>query len=188
MSHVDEGALHAYLDGALDEFPQAEAERIRAHLDACAECAERLGEERRIRSDAHAMLDLAAPAVEAPGLEELRAYVERTRPRKSRISRMQRLGWAASVVLALGAGWMIREGQLQTRALDVRGAALHGDVMTTEGADEIRGPVWRRGRRRRPGRPGRGGPPPEAKCRSERPKRPSRRRASRSRSPRARRR
>lgn len=120
MSHVDEGALHAYLDGALDEYPQAEAERIRGHLDACAECAERLEEERRIRSDAHAMLDLAAPAVEAPGLEELRAYVERTRPRKSRISRMQRLGWAASVVLALGAGWMIREGQLQTRALDVR--------------------------------------------------------------------
>ena len=25
MSHVDEGALHAYLDGALDEYPPAEA-------------------------------------------------------------------------------------------------------------------------------------------------------------------
>lgn len=120
MSHVDEGALHAYLDGALEEYPQAEAERIRDHLDACAECAERLEVERRIRSDAHAMLELAAPAVEPPGFEELRAYVERTRPRKSRISRIQRLGWAASVVLALGAGWMIREGQLQSRALDVR--------------------------------------------------------------------
>lgn len=121
MSHVDEGALHAYLDGALDEYPPAEAERIRAHLDACAECADRLEAERRVRSDAHAMLGLAAPAVDAPSFEELRAYVERTRrPRESRISRIQRLGWAASVVLALGAGWMIREGQLQTRALDVR--------------------------------------------------------------------
>lgn len=120
MSHVDEGALHAYLDGALEEYPQAEAERIRDHLDACAECAERLEAERGIRSDAHAMLELAAPAVEAPGFEELRAYVERTRPRRSRISRIQRLGWAASVVLALGAGWMIREGQLQSGALDVR--------------------------------------------------------------------
>lgn len=134
MSHVDEGALHAYLDGALDEYPQAEAERIRGHLDACAECAERLEEERRLRSDAHAMLDLAAPAVEAPGLEELRAYVERTRPRKSRIGRMQRLGWAASVVLALGAGWMIREGQLQTRALDVRQERVLAPAM-----DEIPG-------------------------------------------------
>lgn len=119
MSHVDEGALHAYLDGALDEYPVAEAERIRAHLDECPECAERLEGERRIRSDAHAMLGLAAPEVEVPSLEELRAYVDRTRRRRPGMSRMHRLGWAASVVLAIGAGWMLREGQLQTRALDV---------------------------------------------------------------------
>ena len=120
MSHVDEGALHAYLDGALDEYPPSEAERIRAHLDGCAACADRLEEERRIRGDAHAFLDMASPVVEAPSFEELRAYVERTRPERGGISRLQRLGWAASVVLALGAGWMLREGQLQTRALDTR--------------------------------------------------------------------
>lgn len=119
MSHVDEGALHAYLDGALDEFPAAEAERIRAHLDACASCARRLEEERVIRSDAHAMLSLAVPNVEAPSFEELRAYVQRTRERKRGIGRLQRLGWAASIVVAVGAGWMLREGQLHSRALDV---------------------------------------------------------------------
>lgn len=119
MSHVDEGALHAYLDGALDEYPSAEAETIRTHLDACAECAERLEAERRIRSDAHALLGLAAPEVEVPSFEELRAYVQRTRRQRRGISRLQRLGWAASIVVALGAGWMLREGQLHDRALDI---------------------------------------------------------------------
>ncbi|MDH3271740.1 MAG: hypothetical protein OEN56_10425 [Gemmatimonadota bacterium] len=119
MSHVDEGALHAYLDGALDEFPAAEAEKIRTHLDGCSECAERLEVERRIRADAHLMLGLAAPAVDVPSFEEIRAYVQRTRPAGGRVSRAQRLGWAASVVLAIGAGWMLREGQLQQRALDI---------------------------------------------------------------------
>ena len=75
MSHVDEGALHAYLDGALDEYPAAEARRVREHLEDCAECAERLEVERRVRGDASAMLGLAAPRVEAPSFEELRAYV-----------------------------------------------------------------------------------------------------------------
>lgn len=119
MSHVDEGALHAYLDGALDEYPVAEAERIRTHLDRCAECAERLEVERRIRADAHAMLGMAAPDVELPTFEELRAYVDRTHEERSAMARLHRLGWAASVVLAIGAGWMLRDGQLQTRALDM---------------------------------------------------------------------
>ena len=42
MSHIDEGALHAYLDGALDSYPAAEATRIREHLESCAACAARL--------------------------------------------------------------------------------------------------------------------------------------------------
>lgn len=119
MSHVDEGALHAYLDGALDEYPAADAERIRAHLDGCAQCAERLEVERRIRSDAHAMLGLAAPKVEVPSFEELRAYVQRTRRQERSTHRLRQLGWAASIMVALGTGWMLRDGQLQGRALDI---------------------------------------------------------------------
>ncbi len=114
MSHVDEGALHAYLDGALDEYPVAKARRIREHLDACAICTERLEVERALRSDAHAMLGMAAPNVDLPSFEELRAYVERTRPAPSRVSlRTTRLSWAASVMLALGIGWMLRGGRLE---------------------------------------------------------------------------
>jgi len=113
MSHVDKGALHAYLDGALDEYPTADAERIREHLDRCAECADRLATERQVRADAAAMLGLAAPDVEMPSLEELRTYVKATRPKRSPAAvRLYRMGWAASVVLAVGAGWMVRDGQL----------------------------------------------------------------------------
>jgi len=130
MSHVSEGALHAYLDGALDELPPTEAEAIREHLDACTECAQRLEAERSVRTSAHAILGLAAPDIEIPSLEELRAYVERTRPRRPVTGRIHRLGWAASIVIAVGAGWMLREGQLQQRQILQRGDS-DGSVETS---------------------------------------------------------
>jgi len=115
MSHVDEGALHAYLDGALDEYPAAEAERVRDHLARCPECADRLEWERRVREDATAILGLAVPEVTVPSLEELRAYVRSMPPSRTWASvRLHRLGWAASVVLAVGAGWMLRGGGVPT--------------------------------------------------------------------------
>lgn len=111
MWHVDEGTLHAYLDGALEEYPNAEARRVREHLDGCPVCRERLKAERRIRDDAAAILGLASPHVEAPTFEELRAYVRANpRGRGPASTRLYRLGWAASLVLALGAGWMLRGG------------------------------------------------------------------------------
>jgi hypothetical protein len=112
MSHVDEGALHAYLDGALDEYPPGEARRVREHVEACAVCAAKLAEERKVREEAHAILGFAAPEVVAPTLEELRAYVRASRPARTSISmQIYRMGWAASVVLALGTGWMLRGGE-----------------------------------------------------------------------------
>lgn len=116
MSHVDEGALHAYLDGALDEYPAAEARRIREHVETCAVCADRLTAEREVREEAHAILALAAPQVEVPTFEELRAYVVRTSQTQGRTMsvRLRRMSWAASVVLALGTGWMLRGGDAVT--------------------------------------------------------------------------
>ncbi|MDZ7780785.1 MAG: zf-HC2 domain-containing protein [Gemmatimonadota bacterium] len=111
MSHVDEGALHAYLDGALDEYSGGEARRIRAHLDRCPECAEALREARALRESAHAILAEPNLSPAPPPLEELKrragsSGVESPRAR----SRLYRFGWAASVVLALGVGWMLRGG------------------------------------------------------------------------------
>lgn len=110
MWHVDDGALHAYLDGALEEYPAAEARRVREHLDACAECRDRLDDERRVREAAASILGFTAPRVEAPTFEDLRAYVRAHGSRPGRSVRLNRLGWAASVVLALGAGWVLRGG------------------------------------------------------------------------------
>jgi len=114
MSHVDEGALHAYLDGALDEYPAGEARRIRQHLDVCAACADQLAAERRVREEARAILGRAAPDVDVPGLEELKARARASQPTRTPASaRLYRLGWVASVVLALGVGWLLRGEPVQ---------------------------------------------------------------------------
>ncbi len=113
MSHVDEGALHAYLDGALEEYPAGEARRIRAHLERCERCAEALREARLIRDRAESVLAVPALNVTPPPLEELKriATSGAAETRASRSwGRRQRLGWAASVVLALGIGWIVRGG------------------------------------------------------------------------------
>ncbi|NJD20101.1 MAG: hypothetical protein FIA95_12570 [Gemmatimonadetes bacterium] len=108
MSHVDEGALHAYLDGALDALPASEAARIRQHLAACGECARRLDEERARREEASALLAGADPGVGVPApLEELRGRAA-ARTRAGSGVRVRQLAWAASLVLAVGAGRMLR--------------------------------------------------------------------------------
>jgi hypothetical protein len=109
MQHIDEGGLHAYLDGALDEYRAGEAARIRDHLETCSECRGRLGIERAIRERATEILGAATPRVETPTLEELRSYVRSAAGNGRRVSRRTYwVGWAASVVLALGLGWSLR--------------------------------------------------------------------------------
>jgi hypothetical protein len=109
MSHMDDGRLHAYLD---EELTVEETEQLRAHLAACAECRERLDVAREVRTRAHAILRLAdPPAVEMPDFATLRARGVRPAPAPS-VGWRQRsllLPWAASLVLALGAGWFAQE-------------------------------------------------------------------------------
>ncbi|HSM04031.1 MAG TPA: hypothetical protein VK858_05395, partial [Longimicrobiales bacterium] len=119
MSHVDEGDLHAYLDGALDQVhPAADAERIRVHLRECPQCAERLEAEKTVRAEADAIL-AGSPVggVDMPPFEDLRARSEkgsREGSGKGRggASARRRLAWAASFVVALGAGWWARQATL----------------------------------------------------------------------------
>src|SRR5690606_7401652 len=110
MSHVHEGALHAYLDGALDELPDGEARRVRMHLERCETCRQRLERERAVRSEAEAILADARPSIDLPTLEELRLLAGSGPGREERPhrTRLRRLGWAASVALAVGTGWMLR--------------------------------------------------------------------------------
>ena len=76
MSHVDEGTLHAYLDG---ELPPAERTAVEAHLAECARCRANLIEERALRERASAVLGSARPSERpAPPLEQLRREPKRS--------------------------------------------------------------------------------------------------------------
>ena len=142
MSHVDEGTLHAYLDG---ELPPNERRDVEAHLAQCAACKERLTEERALFERASALLGSARPVERpAPPFERLRST-----PKRSPWHVRTRLAWAASIMLALGLGYYLREpgtdqevpGQVSQRAPVVE----EGKTRTQEpaNADKATAPVRR---------------------------------------------
>lgn len=128
MPHVDEGELHAYLDGALGLDDPEEAERVVGHLRACPDCRARLAEAHGLRERAKEIMAEAAPApTDLPPFEEL---VRRARaPAEGRgagegvageegipgarsggrFPSIRTLAWAASVALAVGFGWTARD-------------------------------------------------------------------------------
>ena len=98
MSHVDEGTLHAYLDG---ELPSTERAALEAHLAGCAACRGNLIEARALRERASAVLGSARPADRpAPPLDQLRRE-----PKRSAWRVRRSFAWAASIALALGVGY-----------------------------------------------------------------------------------
>lgn len=100
MSHLDEGRLHAYLDGER----QRESD---THLSVCADCRQRLDEARRLRDRAGAILRAGGPGlVTTPPFEQIIERKRRVTPRRA--PRTVVLVWAATVALALGIGWYAR--------------------------------------------------------------------------------
>lgn len=101
MSHVDDGTLHAYLDG---ELTPAEAQGVDAHVAQCPVCRNRLDEERALIARADELLGLAAPPERAlppfrPGdlKPPARLWWQLRFP----------LAWAATVLVALGVGTFV---------------------------------------------------------------------------------
>jgi len=114
MSHVDEGTLHAYLDG---ELSPAEAQGVDAHLAQCPACRGRLEEERALITRAGELLALAAP----PDRELPPFRAGDVKPLKRLWWQVRLpLAWAATVVLALGIGRYLGSG---SRALTDRSVA-----------------------------------------------------------------
>ena len=130
MWHVDEGTINAYLDGELggrgggsgergaDDQGAGSREReagtigeIEAHLASCAECQAVLEEVRRVRERAGEILAASSPAdLVAPPFDQIRARAQArtTESRVLQLSRIKRLAWAATVVLAVAVGWYAR--------------------------------------------------------------------------------
>ena len=116
MPHVDEGTLHAYLDGELSPDERAAVE---SHLAQCATCRASLAEERTLRERASAVLGSARPDERpAPPIEQLRRESKRS-PWRVRRS----IAWAASIVLAVGLGYSLHSAREAPEAAD--SFALH---------------------------------------------------------------
>lgn len=108
MRHIDDGALHAYLDGAHELIgTPGGVDELETHLAECAACQARLEAESAVRDRTAAILAMGAPpATELPPFAALEGRRERGRRRlRGRVP----LAWAATVVLAVGAGWIARE-------------------------------------------------------------------------------
>src|SRR2546430_3502021 len=101
MPHVDEGTLHAYLDG---ELPPPERAAVEAHVAQCPPCPTRLSEERALLDRASSLLGLARPPERAaPPLSPLQPAQRRFREGPAP------LAWAASIALALSVGYYARD-------------------------------------------------------------------------------
>lgn len=103
MSHVHDGELTAYADGAYAPA-DADAQRIAAHLALCPDCRNRLEQAHALGARAAEILAAATPAVVAtPPFDQIRAQATARRARST-----FPLTWAATVILALGIGWFGR--------------------------------------------------------------------------------
>jgi hypothetical protein len=137
MPHVDEGLLHAYLDGAFHPEDD-DARAIAHHLGHCADCRARLEEARRLRDRAAAILAAAEPPGldEAPPFDELlarRAARTAPPPPHRRAARLPiPLAWAASIAFAIGAGWWAHE--LAGPAAQQAGSATLAELDATRAA------------------------------------------------------
>lgn len=126
MPHVDDGTLHALLDGALRADDPEAAAAAEAHLADCEDCRARLESAAGMRERASGILADAAPVAPGatPDFEEVRARarasdtapstipggIRRHAPAVHRQARWTRgIAWAASLVLALGTGYLLRD-------------------------------------------------------------------------------
>lgn len=110
MRHLDDGALQAWLDRDRSGIDAGEAREIERHLARCDVCAARLAELEELTERSREVLASAGP-VDAD-IPDFRFVVERSRRAGSgrRSARpWMAAGWAASLVAALGVGWLAND-------------------------------------------------------------------------------
>ncbi|HUP89995.1 MAG TPA: zf-HC2 domain-containing protein, partial [Longimicrobiales bacterium] len=103
MSHIDEGELTAYADGAYAPG-EGDALRIEAHLAECANCRNRLAQAQTLTARASEIIAIATPLNVTPvPFETIAARNTKT------TTRFMPYAWAASLILAVGLGWLMRD-------------------------------------------------------------------------------
>ena len=120
MRHIPEEELHAYLDQGLS---RSQCVEIESHLAACPSCQAARDAIAALRDRTTALLaKLAPPRGFPPAFESLRrrAAVQATARRR----RIQLAAWAASLIVAVGLGWMANY-LLATRAAAPTELARH---------------------------------------------------------------
>lgn len=157
MPHVDEGTLNALLDGALKAEDPARARAVETHLEGCPDCRALLGEAADLRARAAGILGAAAPLAR-PDFQEVltraglvaaradggvggdRLVVDPRRPARHRrqTRAIRAIAWAATIVLALGTGYLIRD-RLVTAPADMS-AAARSDAQLERAAADIAAP------------------------------------------------
>ena len=105
IGHLDEGTIHAWLDGAL---APDESERVEAHANSCTECAALVAEARGLIAASSRILSSldAVPAGVLPGSDRITDQLAVLRARRAATTRRwwqdRRVLAAASVVLVAG--------------------------------------------------------------------------------------
>lgn len=104
MPHLDDGVLHAMVDG---EIPSAELVAVQAHLAGCEPCRARLAEARAFATEARVLVEqVEPPGAGRQGGEAAGRLDGRAAGRQGGgLGSWRRLAWAASVVLAVGLGY-----------------------------------------------------------------------------------
>jgi hypothetical protein len=114
MRHVDDGTIHAWLDGQVTD--PVEAAWIEEHLRDCGACSAQFDEQRAIFEQTDALLAAAAPLADAgrPAFDALVAKAADAGPLTGRGTgpRFRQwivsASWAASIALAVAIGWTAR--------------------------------------------------------------------------------
>src|SRR5229473_3365440 len=136
MQHLDEGTIHAWLDG---ELSPSDAEQIEAHTRECAECAQRVAEARGLIAASTRILNAldnvpsgVVPSVATPiAPARTRRWYDRTDLRA-----------AAAVLFAVGASLIVvkagrnKSASLQTMA-KTESAPLAGPVVLDSGTPTV---------------------------------------------------
>ncbi len=149
MSHLTDGQLHAFLDGSVEALDGATLSEAGSHIAACDDCGARLEAARLVRDEAVSLLGTAAPSSFSPApFEELERRAARvdpgsaSEPTSGRSAMSRRLfgrpgslAWAASLTVALTAGWLAR-GTVGSGMLDRPAVVAPSESIALQGEQE----------------------------------------------------